>query len=691
MSLKERLYKVKADVSASYDACDEKGAIIPEVKNSENLAATIETIVKIDLEEDSVDLGNPDVDNEESSSGLIIKGLKDGEVYTTDGLILDIKNDNFKGKVELKLPDGTILRTEDGTLTLPYHFTSEVDLDGQYEITAYGEEEITIGLHENEVEPDSGNGEEEDDDITEPEESQRFSTIITKVDGTPLLEGETEEEKILTINIPNASSSGSDYTIEVIGPRGVITPEESTVDKVSYMITLSGNYAITMTQTIDGITKIETKLEIINLKTPETAKFSRATGIIDIVWLDKDNNVIDKPESPILGNLVPVKWNGEPGNYTEVTTTESDPDWYNYLAQVGNTESGGTSKWANAKTSNGDCYFVWIPRYAYKITYYDGNAAVGYSNIDGIFDITDGAPKLITGTEPKNVTGKVNSEVYADYIPHPAFEFDGSRSGIWVGKYESSGNTTTIQIKPSVTSIVSQTISSLFNAAFNVKTIYNLNGDTHMLKNIEWGVAAYLTDSKYGRNGTKITINNYSAMKSGYAGKSVSAGSESNAANVYEYNTAGGVLASTTGNIYGIYDISGGAIEYVVGNLEGFIGSAGTTGTFGTIYNGPLKNKYIDSYAYSGISGAGGNQSNYNANMGIKGDAIVETSVASTDGNDAWHNSLSLFIHTDRAWFIRGGYYLNTTNSGQFLFYAGASNGGINTLTGVRVCFIPED
>ena len=63
----------------------------------------------------------------------------------------------------------------------------------------------------------------------------------------------------------------------------------------------------------------------------------------------------------LVEDLTPVMWN----------SPESEPktenQWYDYIAQTGTTENGGTSRWANAKTPNED-YLVWIPRYAYKIT-----------------------------------------------------------------------------------------------------------------------------------------------------------------------------------------------------------------------------------------------------------------------------------------------------------------------------------
>jgi hypothetical protein len=51
--------------------------------------------------------------------------------------------------------------------------------------------------------------------------------------------------------------------------------------------------------------------------------------------------------------MTPVKWDE---NKIEIETTEDDPDWYDY----------DEKRWANAKSADGS-YWVWIPRYAYKI------------------------------------------------------------------------------------------------------------------------------------------------------------------------------------------------------------------------------------------------------------------------------------------------------------------------------------
>ena len=65
----------------------------------------------------------------------------------------------------------------------------------------------------------------------------------------------------------------------------------------------------------------------------------------------------------LLTGMMPIKFemptDTEMG--TAVTTTTSDTNWYEY----GTTYE--TKKWANAQTKDGSMW-VWIPRFAYKIT-----------------------------------------------------------------------------------------------------------------------------------------------------------------------------------------------------------------------------------------------------------------------------------------------------------------------------------
>ena len=125
---------------------------------------------------------------------------------------------------------------------------------------------------------------------------------------------------------------------------------------------------------------------------------------------------------------------------------------------------------------------------------------------------------------------------------------------------------------------------------------------------------AYLPHSKYGVN-RETYINNSSQEYTGRSGGNVAESTTINTVytdqssttqyNTYGFYTWNGYLleydmntktathdiskeASSTGNITGVYDMSGGAIEYVMGNYNNNIGHAG--------FKNMLGSKYYDNY-----------------------------------------------------------------------------------------------
>ena len=166
---------------------------------------------------------------------------------------------------------------------------------------------------------------------------------------------------------------------------------------------------------------------------------------------------------------------------------------------------------------------------------------------------------------------------------------------------------------------------------------------------------AYLISSKYGiyidastciNSECEVWINNNSNYTTGCAGSSVSA-SGSSACN--QWNTSVGVNASITGNIYGIYDMSGGAWEYVMGNML----------TVDNVFNSRLslmeepESKYYNAYVY-------GNDIN-DYSRGYLGDATKEVW--------SWYNDASYFPVEEFPWFGRGGAYKYAEEAGMFRFY----------------------
>ena len=240
-------------------------------------------------------------------------------------------------------------------------------------------------------------------------------------------------------------------------------------------------------------------------------------------------------------------------------------------------------------------------------------------------------------------------------------------SGLWIGKYEASrsdagttkddmGSSEIIQIQPNVTSWRSTKIGDMYNYA----KAYATDLKSHMLKNSEWGAIAYLTHSKYGRNGTEVTINNNSNYLTGNAGDSVGA---SSSAITNAYNTEKGVLASSTGNVYGIYDLSGGAYEYVASYYSGST-SSNLTNNGSQLVN-ETNREYVTAYAGTDVD------TNYK-----QGDATKETK--------GWNGDYASFVNSDYPFFIRGGFCYSTSGAG--VFYFNSDGGGGGSAYGFRVC-----
>ena len=168
-----------------------------------------------------------------------------------------------------------------------------------------------------------------------------------------------------------------------------------------------------------------------------------------------------------------------------------------------------------------------------------------------------------------------------DYMTHPAFLSIPS-TGFWVGKFETGYNGATnrskaeqnvndsskIIVKPNTYSWRGIQVANAFYSSYN----YKRELDSHMMKNTEWGAVAYLQHSAYGSS-TSVRINNNSDYITGYAANNEpTCGYTGTNEECSKYcndgtcNTAypNSVLASTTGNITGIYDMSGGAWEYVM-------------------------------------------------------------------------------------------------------------------------------
>ncbi len=221
------------------------------------------------------------------------------------------------------------------------------------------------------------------------------------------------------------------------------------------------------------------------------------------------------------------------------------------------------------------------------------------------------------------------------------------------------------------------------------------------MKNTEWGAVAYLSHSKYGTM-NRIRINNnsnyvtgYASVKEptcGYTGKNETCNRYGNTEDITTpWNTSIGYLASTTGNITGIYDMSGGAWEYVMGVMTDKNGNmlSGRNSLYNSGFNGLFscpscdgdtsglkalttgknvpESKYYDTYAYAE------NDETYNRR--ILGDATGEMGpfAIATYGTQkrtltSWYNNQAWHVSTRNPWLDRGAGYESGSESGMSAF-----------------------
>lgn len=329
----------------------------------------------------------------------------------------------------------------------------------------------------------------------------------------------------------------------------------------------------------------------------------------------------------LSAGMIPVSYNGS--NWVKANLNTK---WYDYATQ----------EWANAVLVNSStratyqaaasgtiineadimAYLVWVPRYRYQL-FNVSSASVPTSLINIAFE--------------DKLTAKSSGNTNGSWLTHPAFTMDTTElSGLWAGKFETTGSSGTPTIKPNSSALVNMNISSQFAASqlFNNNTIYGLTttNDAHMVKEMEWGAVTYLSYSIYGKYGNPtytgatglekdIWINNSSTQKTGCAGTVLYAAAYAGCQSTY--TTTNGVKASTTGNVYGIYDMAGGVWEYVMGGLLNNGTSTlmiSSTGFVQATIDSASMAKYITKYIYGTTNN---DQAAYNRR--ILGDATGET------------------------------------------------------------------
>ena len=419
-------------------------------------------------------------------------------------------------------------------------------------------------------------------------------------------------------------------------------------------------------------------------------------------------------------NMIKVVWNESSSTWIKA----DDNNWYDYdfgkWANAVTVTSASRSKYQSASSgtvipmSDIETMWVYIPRYSYTIGSEDGENYYGkkgvYLNstptlaLPGEIDV-----KFIKKSEKELGSAQYKvAEKRSGWRTPDGFTFGTEEiSGIWVGKFETSssnpsaqyggGNVTNLDaiIKPNINSWMYISVSTIAEIGKNVTKSNNRYGfstdklNSHAMKNSEWAVVAYLSQSKYGKLGNK----NYSgANKEIYQNKSnefitgCSYGSPSNGNKDYgcQYTyekSPGGTGASTTGTIYGIYDMNGGCWEYMMAdyapNGNKYTGNTAIANSEysglisnGTTYTGKnwLEDKYYDFYTSNNLFSA------CNGKL-CHSHGLNETA--------NWYNDYASMIYPNYPWLVRSGNFSTDQEGGVFYIYY--MNGGTSIQGSFRI------
>jgi len=389
------------------------------------------------------------------------------------------------------------------------------------------------------------------------------------------------------------------------------------------------------------------------------------TGIVRIkvtpknkdAFINSNSIFITKVNNPrYVEGMTRIAWNGSNNRLFELRPADSSIVWYDY--------SSNEKRWANMMLPDGSMY-VWIPRFAYKIT-------------------TENKIEILFLKDNSNITFD-GEQLPEGYIVHPAFrngqgeestfmngEFSSEIPGFWVAKFEtlidrvdnsSSSYYTDINMNefdymfrslPNVDLTNNDDSINLYSALKRVRLLetrmrtigfsnfqnktQNINNDTfdldndsnltnidsHLIKNSEWGAIAYLTYSNYGVGLVEGAMP-FSTSK--YTG-----GGKNNEEGRPDYTSEDGMKFSTTGNATGIYDLTTGRLEMVACISENSSASFAEDSKY-------KSNQYLTIYPA-------------NENNSVHGDAMNEVSQLITAYS---YGGVRQYFTSSKPYLLRGG------------------------------------
>ena len=451
-------------------------------------------------------------------------------------------------------------------------YTNNIDGEVDLTIRAQGAEYMYITTDEDEEPPISIDDWDEFESLVSDfglAGSNGTKTVYVYVTANQIENGTLKYEKVSdTIYLDNTKPTDTKPEVPIIGNELRLkvnnkqVDNESGIAKLEYGYKLAEDTKYTWLENLTGVILEANKKYNVRTRVTDKAGNVQESKVVEV----KTPAIVARtlPNEPAMATgMKAIVWDGSldrPGKELEIdpvtgkTLEGAEATWYNY--NIGdNINDTRDSIWANAKTEDGS-YWVWIPRFAYKIIYYEEeskdtvkgyfqNSPAGgaqYYKPDGTTASTDPDDVksqyatidivFLNGTSDtqyreENITTNAITikNLSSEYIVHPAFQrasatainnslgkWSSDVTGIWVAKFEASredatiddiGVGTKIKSVPSVKSAVGVSASAAYDYCEDMySTMYS-----HMMKNSEWGAVAYLAYSAYGRNGNEISSN----------------------------------------------------------------------------------------------------------------------------------------------------------------------------------------
>lgn len=391
--------------------------------------------------------------------------------------------------------------------------------------------------------------------------------------------------------------------------------------------------------------------------------------------------------------------------------------------------------------------FVWIPRYAYKITNQTIEIEFLYGNTNNYLTVTEVVGTNEDGTEKIDYVQKIESITKKEgYKVHPSFtngasanyangEWNEEIEGFWVAKYAAGFQSSTIthnvygeDVYPTLKNVIysDQSYTSYYNgedvqnalgqnlssSSYATQKIsypvfkpltyaYNLisTGDIYTISqriakiSDFYGLDNSRTDSHMMKNSEWGAVAYLAYSKYGRNGVQVTSNTKNlnnkDSRNIYAVTgyageVANGVEASSTNNMSGIFDLSGCVWEYVAG----YIADGDTSlSSYGQSYASNTEStRYFTIYPYDTANNTSiNNWRLLKSDSQRYGDAITEIAEEANNLIEPWDGGDFEYPYASRPFIIRGGRF---GYAGCTIFTAYSSSGELSYLGGFRVVLI---